>query len=38
MFSRASIKREVAQRFKPLALSTKNALLQVSPGKIFDLP
>jgi hypothetical protein len=38
MFSRASIKREVAQRFKPLALSAKNALLQVSPGKIFDLP
>jgi len=38
LFSRASIKREVAQRFKPLALSTKNALLQVPQDKIFNLP
>lgn len=38
LFSRASIKREVAQRFKPLALSTKNALLQVPQDKVFDLP
>ena len=37
LFSRASIKREVAQRFKPLALSTKNALLQVPQDKVFDL-
>ena len=38
LFSRASIRREVAQRFKPLALSTKNALLQVPQDKVFDLP
>ena len=38
MFSRTLIKREVAQRFKPLALATKNALLQVPQDKIFDLP
>lgn len=38
MFSRAPIKREIAQRFKPLALATKNALLQVPQDKIFDLP
>ncbi len=38
LFSRASIKREVAQRFKPLALSAKNALLQVPQDKVFDLP
>jgi hypothetical protein len=37
LFSHASIKREVAQRFKPLALSTKNALLQVPQDKVFDL-
>lgn len=37
LFSRASIKRAVAQRFKPLALSTKNALLQVPQDKVFDL-
>jgi len=37
LFCRATIKREVAQRFKPLALSTKNALLQVPQDKVFDL-
>lgn len=38
LFSKISIKREIAQRFKPLALSTKNALLQVPLDKVFDLP
>ncbi len=37
LFSKAIIKKEIAQRFKPLALSTKNALLQAPPDKVFSL-
>lgn len=37
LFSKATIKKEIAQRFKPLALSTKNALLQAPLDKVFAL-
>ncbi|MBC7999700.1 MAG: histidine kinase, partial [Leptolyngbya sp.] len=37
LFSKATIKKEIAQRFKPLALSTKNAILQAPPDKVFAL-